>query len=201
MSARTGRNVGYLRVSTQEQSTDRQALGLRDLCDLFHIEYVSAVSDRRPVFDRVIASMRAGDTLHVWDLDRAFRSTIDALITAETLRKRGVHLKIARLSIDTGTEEGELFYTMIAAFARFERRILARRTREGLAAARARGTRLGRPPALSKADIETAHAYLRDGYPCRYIAFLLGVSRITLERGFHREGLRYPFDPTERPIH
>ena len=55
------------------------------------------------------------------------------------------------------------------------------------------GTRLGRPPALDAETIAEAYErYYRKGYPCRYIAFLLGVSRITLERAFHREGLSYP---------
>ena len=193
MNQATGRKIGYLRVSTAEQRTDRQAFGLKGLCDELHVEYVSAVAGHRPVFESVMAKLSWGDTLMVWDLDRAFRSTIDALVTAETLRKRGVHLRIAKMNIDTGTEEGELFYTMIAAFARFERRMLARRTREGLAAARRNGTRLGRPPALDAETVTEAYVgYYRKGYPCRYIAFLLGVSRITLERAFHREGLSYP---------
>ncbi|WP_273281528.1 recombinase family protein [Pseudooceanicola atlanticus] len=193
MSEATGRKIGYLRVSTAEQRTDRQAFGLEGLCDELHVEYVSAVAGHRPVFENVMAKLSWGDTLMVWDLDRAFRSTIDALVTAETLRKRGVHLRIAKMNIDTGTEEGELFYTMIAAFARFERRMLARRTREGLAAAKQNGTRLGRPPALDAETVAEAYEnYYRRGYPCRYIAFLLGVSRITLERAFHRGGFRYP---------
>jgi len=192
------RTIAYLRVSTHQQSTDRQAYGLRDMADEFYVEHVSAGAATRPVFERVLRELTRGDTFLVWDLDRAFRSTIDALQTAETLRKRGVALRIAQMSFDTSTEEGELFYTMVAAFARFERRILARRTREGLAAARQRGVKLGRRPLLTDADIQEAHIYLRKGYPCKYLAFLLGVSRITLERGFRRLGEEYPVRCTMR---
>ncbi|UWQ73604.1 recombinase family protein [Leisingera sp. M658] len=184
------RTIAYLRVSTREQSTDRQAYGLRDLCDEFHIEYLSAGARHRPVFEATIARLNPGDTFLVWDLDRAFRSTIDALITADQLRARGIHLRIAQMSFDTATEEGELFYTLIAAFARFERRILARRTREGLAAAKANGKRLGRPRKLDKETVHLAHKDIAEnGYPCRYVAHLLGVSRITLQRAIRREGL------------
>lgn len=193
------RTIAYLRVSTHQQSTDRQAYGLRDMADEFHVEHISAGAATRPVFERVLNALTRGDTFLVWDLDRAFRSTIDALQTAETLRKRGVALRIAQMSFDTSTEEGELFYTMVAAFARFERRILARRTREGLAAARQNGTTLGRPRSLDSGIIADAYdLYAEQHYPCRYLAFLLGVSRITLERAFHRMKFEYPLTKNQR---
>ena len=98
--------------------------------------------------------------------------------------------------IDTASDEGELFYTILAAFAQFERRIISRRTREGLAAARKRGVRLGRPRLLSRKDVRRAYKMLLTRrFSCRQIATCAGVSRITLQRAFHREGLRYPLDP------
>ncbi|MGB0659547.1 MAG: recombinase family protein [Mangrovicoccus sp.] len=187
------RALGYLRVSTADQRVDRQALGLRDYCDEMHVEYVSAAAKNRPVFDRVLARLRPGDTLLVWDLDRAFRSTLDAITTSEELRRRKIRLRIVRMNLDTSTAEGELFYTMMAAFAQFERRILSRRTREGIEAARSAGTILGRPCALDRDTVLDAHWYHTElRYPCRYLAFLLGVSRHTLARAFRREGLDYP---------
>ena len=189
--AHSGQRIGYLRVSTREQTTDRQADGLRDLCDQLFIEEISAVAAQRPVFEQVLSTLRAGDTLLVWDLDRAFRSTIDAVMTAETLRARGVQLKIVSLNIDTATPEGELYYTIIAAYAQFERRMLSRRTREGMQAAKMRGTKLGPRYALDEETIIDAHRYVRDrGYPCAYIAALLGVSKMTLQRAFRRIGLQ-----------
>ncbi|MEP2987310.1 MAG: recombinase family protein, partial [Roseibium sp.] len=77
--------IGYLRVSKHEQSPDRQIDGLRGLCDELHIERLSAVSAKRPVFEALVAQLKSGDALVVWDLDRAFRSTIDAITTAEKL--------------------------------------------------------------------------------------------------------------------
>lgn len=132
----TPRAIGYLRVSTADQRLDRQDIGLREFCDEMHVETVSGAAKSRPVFDQVLRGLRPGDTLLVWDFDRAFRSTLDAIQTSERLMKRGVRLQILRMNLDTSTAEGEFFYTIMAAMAQFERRLLSRRTREGLEAAR-----------------------------------------------------------------
>ena len=185
--ATTPRRHAYLRVSTNDQNTDRQINGLQEVCDELHIERASAVAKARPVFDELIAQLAKGDTLVVWDLDRAFRSTVDAILTAEALRARGVRFRIIGLQLDTATEEGELIYTILAGFAQYERRIIARRTREGMEAARRRGSIIGRPRSLSDDTIRDAHAWMTEtGHPARYIAALLGISRPTLQRGFTR---------------
>ena len=67
------RRLGYLRVSTQEQRPDRQIDGLEAICDELHVECASAVSPKRPVYDAIVAMLEPGDTLVVWDLDRAFQ--------------------------------------------------------------------------------------------------------------------------------
>ena len=104
-----------------------------------------------------------------------------------------MHFRILSMPVDTSTAEGELFYTMVAAFARFERRIIQRRTREGLEAARARGAVRGRPKRLDEPTIHSAYTWMSEtGLPCRYVAALLGVSRLTLQRSFKRRGLPYP---------
>lgn len=156
------KKIGYLRVSKNEQSPDRQIDGLRGLCDEFHVETLSAVSAKRPVFKKLLAKLKRDDALVVWDLDRAFRSTIDAITIAEKLKKRGIEFQIVSLSIDTATPHGEFAYTIMAAAAQFERRLLSKRTKEGLEATRKRGTRLGRPPKLSKAQIGMAGDRLGD---------------------------------------
>ena len=186
----SGQRVGYMRVSTPDQRSDRQCVGLQESCDRLYLEQLSAVAGHRPVFDEALASLDAGDTLVVWDLDRAFRSTLDAILTAESLKTRGVGMHIMSLNIDTATPEGELFYTIIAAYAQFERRILRRRTREGIMAARLRGAQIGRPRALSDNTIAEAHSYIAEtGYPPPYVAALLRVAPVTLDRGFRRLGL------------
>src|SRR5690606_35495299 len=95
------KKIAYLRVSTVEQCHDRQIDGLKDCCDELPVETLSACSPKRPVYDRVVKMLRPGDMLVVWDLDRAFRSVVDALTEAEKLRARGVHFRIANLAIDT----------------------------------------------------------------------------------------------------
>ncbi|MEM6276689.1 MAG: recombinase family protein [Pseudomonadota bacterium] len=186
------RRLGYIRVSTRSQIADRQVVQLEDACDTLHVEHVSAVARERPVFEAVLTELRKGDTLVVADLDRAFRSSIDAIMTAENLRERGIRFQVLSFPVDTMSEEGELFFTILAAFAQFERRIISRRTREGLEAARRRGRRLGRPTILTQETVQDAHAWIVEtGLPCAYVAALLGVSRITLQRGFRRLSLRY----------
>lgn len=187
------RRIGYIRVSTRAQLTDRQTKALEAECDALHVEYVSAVADARPIFEAALDALTEGDTFVVLDLDRAFRSSIDAMLTADALRGRGVKMRILSLPIDTATAEGELFYTMVAAFANFERRIISRRTKEGLEAARRRGVVLGRPPSLTRELIHDAFDWmLTEALPCRYVGWHLGVSRQTLQRGFQGEGLTYP---------
>jgi DNA invertase Pin-like site-specific DNA recombinase len=100
--------VGYLRVSTQEQRPDRQVDGLQSRCDRLFVETVSAVRRNRPVYEAVIEDLRPGDTLVVWDLDRAFRSVIDAVTEAERLRAKGIEFEIANLQIDTSCGHARL---------------------------------------------------------------------------------------------
>ncbi|MEO1406816.1 MAG: recombinase family protein [Pseudomonadota bacterium] len=188
-----GRRIGYIRVSTPAQLTDRQVLHLESECCEMHVEHVSAIAAERPVFNALMQDLRSGDTLVVVDLDRAFRSSIDAIMTAQALREREIGFRLLSFPLDTASEEGELFYTILAAFAQFERRIISRRTREGLEAARQRGSRLGRPSLLTSDVIRDAHAWIVEtGLPCAYVAALLGVSRLTLQRGFRRHALQYP---------
>jgi len=137
--------IGYLRVSTEDQSHQRQFDSLEAVCDELHTETLSAINKKRPVFERVINKLQAGDTLVVHDLDRAFRSALDALKQAEQLRKRGVEFQILSLNVDTGTPAGQLVFTVMAAFAQYERQCLSQRTKEGMAAARRRGKHIGRP--------------------------------------------------------
>ncbi|MCJ8510712.1 recombinase family protein [Rhizobium lemnae] len=186
------KKIAYLRVSTAEQRPDRQIDGLKMMCDEIHIETLSAVSRRRPVYDQVLALLGPGDTLVVWDLDKAFRSVVDALVEGEKLRKRGVHFLIANLRIDTSTPGGIFVYTIMSALAEFERRTLSQRTKEGLAAARRRGAKIGRPSKLTQTQLQDAQRRLRaDRKALGKIATECGVAPWTLTRALRRWQLTY----------
>lgn len=142
---------GYIRTSTGKQLCDRQLMALESRCDAVFIESgVSAARKNRPVYDELFGQLKSGDTLMVSSFDRAFRSVIDALTELEKLKAKGVEFVSITQHFDTRTEEGEFLYTVAIALARWERRILSRRTKEGLRAARARGVKLGRPKKVSK---------------------------------------------------
>lgn len=157
------KKIGYLRVSTGEQSPDRQIDGLKGLCDEYFIETLSAVSRRRPVYESVVKQLRTGDALVVWALDRAFRTVADAFAELDALRARGVKFHIATMQIDTETADGRFHYGQLSLNAQYEREKLIERTKEGLAAARRRGVRLGRPPKLSDVQLFDAHCRIASG--------------------------------------
>ncbi|MEQ1953654.1 recombinase family protein [Mesorhizobium sp. CN2-181] len=169
------KKIGYLRVSTGEQRPDRQIDGLKGLCSEYFVETLSAVSLKRPVYEKAIGLLGPGDMLVIWDLDRAFRSAKDALNELDLLHKRGVAFTIASLSIDTTTPEGYFVYTIMSGLAEFERRMLSRRTKQGLAAARRRGVRLGRPPKLTDVQLFATH--------CRIAAKTATPAQIAAEHG------------------
>jgi DNA invertase Pin-like site-specific DNA recombinase len=181
------RRIGYLRVSTEEQRPDRQIDGLEAICDELHVETLSAVSKRRPVYERVLKRLQSGDVMVVWDLDRAYRSAADALNEINALSGRGVGFRIANFPLDTSTPEGYLLLTILSGMSEFERRILARRTREGLAAARARGQVLGRPRKLSERQVRDACRRL-DAHEITAtdLAKEYKVGRSTLDRAVRR---------------
>ena len=179
--------AGYVRTSRKDQQLDRQLSPLRQLCDRVCIEQVSA-GKRRPKLEAVLKNLKRGDTFAILDVDRAFRSTIEALKEAEALWQRGVRFRILNTNVDTATPEGELQYTLMAAYARYERRILIRRTREGLDAARAKGRYPGRPAILPGQVIDDARErYACAGTTLETLAAELGVHRTTLSRSFKRQ--------------
>lgn len=181
------KKIGYLRVSTEEQRPDRQIDGLENHCDELRIETVSAVAKTRPVFEKLLLELNAGDTLVVWDLDRAFRSTVDALNHSEDLRRRGVDFHVVTLGADTTTADGRLIYTVLAALAEHERARLSERTKQGLKAALSRGKRLGRPPKMNREQVLYASRQLKSGQATiAEIALANGVHPWTVTRAIRR---------------
>lgn len=180
------RRIAYLRVSRADQRPDRQIIGLRELADELHVEKLSAVARVRPVYERVKARLCPGDILVVWDVDRAFRSIKDAINELDALRTRGICFHIADMHLDTSTPHGRHQFAIMSANAELEREMLIKRAKEGMAAARARGVRIGRPPKLSDRQLFDAHCRLVGGETCAKIAAEHGIWPWSLSRAIAR---------------
>lgn len=179
----TTRTFGYSRVSTADQNTTSQLDALSAAgVDEVYVDHFTGTKASRPELDKLLAQLRAGDTLMVTRLDRLGRSTKDLLDLVTRLDALEVNLHVLEQQIDTSTAEGRLFFTMIAAFAQFEREIMRARTLDGLAAAKARGRSGGRKPCLSTSQVQLAKRLAQEGNPITQIANDLGVSRPTIYR-------------------
>src|ERR687885_208537 len=174
-------NIGYARVSTDEQNLDSQIDALvKAGCERRHIftDKVSGTKDQRPGLENAFSHLRSGDTLVVWRLDRLGRSLRHLIDTVTNLQDKGIEFKSITESIDTTTSGGKLVFHIFGALAEFEREIIRERTRAGLSAARARGKEGGRPKVLTDKKVQI----LRDlaANPSNSIADIcktLGISR------------------------
>ena len=142
--------IGYARVSTRSQNDDSQADDLTGYgCDKIFTDRSSGKLADRPELDKALAYLRAGDVLVITRLSRAMRSLKHLLALAEDLRERGVGLVVLKQQIDTTTPTGRLVFHVLGAIDEFQRELIVEGTREGLAAARARGRTGGRKPQLA----------------------------------------------------
>ncbi|AOK31669.1 MULTISPECIES: recombinase family protein [Burkholderia] len=143
--------IGYARVSTDEQNLQLQIDALQ-CCGCEHIltdQGISGMDFCRPGLDSALKLLKPGDTLVVWRLDRLGRSLAKLVDLVNFLSRRDVDFVSITESINTASPGGVLVFHLMAALAEFERSLISERTRAGLAAARARGKRLGRRSALS----------------------------------------------------
>jgi DNA invertase Pin-like site-specific DNA recombinase len=149
--------------------------------DKLFVEKITGTKASRPELDKALEYLREGDTLVITRMDRLGRSAKDLLTIVSTLEALGVDLEILEQNIDTKTPEGKLFFTMVAGFAEFEHSMMVARTKEGLAAARARGRVGGRKPKMTATKVDEAKRLYGEGnLTVQEIAELLGVSRPTI---------------------
>lgn len=181
--------VGYARVSTHDQTSALQLDALKQAgCERIFEDHVSGASTERPGWDQARAALRAGDTLVVWRLDRLGRSLKHLIDTVTGLDDRDIGFKSLQESIDTTTSSGRLTFHIFGALAEFERELIRERTKAGLAAARARGRKGGRPKKLDSKKLSTAKQLLGNpGQTVSEVAELLGVARSTLYRTLREE--------------
>jgi DNA invertase Pin-like site-specific DNA recombinase len=176
--------LGYARVSTsqQELALQHDALAAAGCVRVFS-DTASGALDDRPELARVLDHLREGDALVVWRLDRLGRSLRHLVDTISGLAERGVGFRSLQESIDTTTPGGRLVFHVFAALAEFERDLIRERTHAGLAAARARGRRGGRPSVMTAEKVAVARQMYASGeHTVAAIAAVLGVSRASIYR-------------------
>lgn len=171
-------NFGYARVSTTEQNMDLQltALNAAGCVRVLTDEGFSGANFSRPGLNKVLRVLRNGDTLTVWRLDRLGRSLFELLKLVRDLNERGVEFRSLSESLDTSTSGGRLLLHVLASMAEFERSLISERTRAGMAAARARGSRIGRRPAMTAEQLVNARAAIDINH--RPVAEVAGEYRI-----------------------
>jgi len=180
--------IGYARVSTEDQKLDLQHDALRAAsCDTIFDEKLSGASALLPARAKLFDYARPGDVVITWKLDRLGRSLRDLVDIVAALGERGIGLRSLQESIDTTTPAGKLTFHLFAALSEFEHDVVRERTRAGLAAARTRGKKLGRPRSLSPEQIEMARTMMANPeLSARQVAEQLGVHRATLYRHLAR---------------
>jgi DNA invertase Pin-like site-specific DNA recombinase len=176
--------LGYARVSTTDQQPHLQVDALKGAgCYRVFTETASGAAADRPVLQQVLDQLRPGDTLVAWKLDRLGRSLRHLVDTVTALAERSVGFRSLQEAIDTTTPGGKLVFHVFAALAEFERDLIRERTSAGLAAARARGRRGGRPSVMTAHKLRVAQELYASGqYTVAAIAKTLGVSRASIYR-------------------
>ncbi|WP_138207446.1 recombinase family protein [Haloimpatiens lingqiaonensis] len=178
--------IGYARVSTTEQNLDRQIDALTgvgvDKRNIY-MEKITGTKKDRPMLIKLIDELQEGDTVIITELTRLSRSTKDLFEIVEKIGNKKANIKSLKESwLDTTTATGRLMFTIIAGLTQFERDLVSERTKDGLAAARARGRSGGRPRKSDK-DIQKAiKLYNSREYTIKEITEMTGISKPTLYR-------------------
>jgi DNA invertase Pin-like site-specific DNA recombinase len=184
------RLLGYTRVSTAGQDARLQldalvGAGVQKRDVFADVTSGTRAGVDRPGMQKLLAYAEAGDTVVVWRVDRLGRSLIDVLNTVNLLRERGVYLRSVSDAIDPATTAGRMMLNMFATLAEYERELIVERVNAGIASARERGTRFGRPPAdpaVIADKLAIANEARARGRSAQDAARLVGWSRATFYR-------------------
>ena len=176
-----GQRIGYVRVSSVEQNTDRQLEGL-ELARTF-TDKASGKDTQRPELEQLLKFVREGDTVVVHSMDRLARNLDDLRRLVADLTKRGVKIQFVKESLTFTGEDSpmsNLLLSVMGAFAEFERALIRERQREGVALAKQRGAYKGRKKTLSPQDVAVLKKRIEAGETKAKVARDLGLSRETL---------------------
>ena len=193
-----GTKIGYARISTDKQTASAQRMALEQAqCTEIIEEQASGAKDR-PQLMATLDRLREGDTLTVWKFDRLGRSLPDLLDIVTKIEGRGAHLVSVTEQIDTSTSSGRMVFHVMGALAQFERDLISERTKAGLEAAKADGKQLGRPRALTPAQIKHARQLIEQGESPPRVAKSMKVGASTLRAALAQERARLSGAVTRR---
>ena len=175
--------IGYIRISTIDQSTARQELLMEQLGVYeVYIDRISGKNTNRPELQKMMEYVRKGDTVIVESISRFARNTRDLLELVEKLTVKGVEFVSKKEAIDTTTPTGKFMLTVFGAVAELEREYILQRQREGIAIAKANGVYKGRK-SLQPPEFEKFTAKWRNGQITAAEAMRqLGMSKSTFYR-------------------
>ena len=181
--------LGYARVSTGDQDVAGQRMRLEQAGAIrVFTDVMSGKSMERPGLAELLDYAREGDTLAIVRLDRLGRSLGELLTTVKMLRERHIALLSLEEKIDTSSAAGELIFHVFGAIAHFERRLISERTKDGIAAARAKGKLPGRQP-LNMSKVNAALKLVEAKVSPTEAARQLGIGRSTVYREMRRLGV------------
>jgi DNA invertase Pin-like site-specific DNA recombinase len=179
----TSQRIGYIRVSSLDQNSERQLEGIQ--LDKIFADKASGKDINRPQLQTALNHVRAGDTLVVHSMDRLARNVEDMLRLVREINDRDVSVQFIKenmsFTADSDDPRSTLMFTMLSAFAQFERSLIKERQREGIALAKAKGTVYkGRKPALNAERIAQLREQAAVGANRSKLAKQFGISRETL---------------------
>lgn len=179
------RTLGYMRISTtkKEQKFDRQEQQLLDKVDELYADRISGSKRTRPELDRLLDDLQEGDTVLILSIDRLSRSTKDLLDIVDTIKSKGAGLKSLQDSwLDTSSTNpmSDFLLTVMGALAEMERKTTVKRVNEGLAVAKKKGVKFGRPKA-NPAKVNLAlDLYDKGEHTVKEIEQITGLARKTI---------------------
>jgi DNA invertase Pin-like site-specific DNA recombinase len=176
--------IGYARVSTEDQNLDMQVTALvkAGAERVFTDKASGASTKKRPGLAECLRSAERGDVIVVWALDRIGRSLRSLLDTLADLERRGVGFRSLSQYLDTTTPVGRFGVQMMGAVAELERELIRERTRAGMAAAKARGSKVGRAPKATPALVGKARRLIEEGMSYDEASAETGLAVSTLYR-------------------
>lgn len=175
--------IAYARVSTDKQELHRQLDALEKVgYDKLIQEKFTGTQKKRAGLDNLFNSVRSGDTVIIESISRLGRKTLDILSTVEELKEQGIEVVSLKENLDTSTPTGQAMFQMMAVIAQLERDLTVQRVNEGLASAKARGVKLGRPRMDKQKVTDALRLYDSGHYSVKDIIRITGISQGSLYR-------------------